>query len=426
MDRVMAFLENQVMPRAARVAEQTHMAAIQQAFVVIMPYLIISSFFLVIANLPIPGYNDFMSGIFGSGWKACLDYPVAAIFGLMSLHLSGMLGLKLAQRYKLDVGAVTVLSTVCFLIVTPFNIKVAEKTYACIPTDWLGAKGLFVAMIMAIISTEIFRKITEKGIIIKMPSGVPTGVARSFASLIPATATIIVAVVIREVFALTSFDSIHKFIYTLVAMPLGVIGNSFFGALANVFVVTLLWSVGLHGGVIVSGVLHPIYLPLMEQNLAAFKAGLPLPNVVTEQFFTMLWVGGAGATIALVLTMFFRARSEQYKELSKLALPSAFFNINEPILFGLPIVLNPVMLIPFVLTPMVLCVINYSAMYFDIVARPMGVIIPWTTPPIIQGWLITGSWTGAVLQLVDIMIAMAIYYPFFKLLDKRQIFDEQQ
>ena len=157
MHKIMGFLEEHLVPVAGRFASQKYMAAIQSAFIVIMPFLVISSFFLILESLPIPGYVEFVNSIFGKGWQASLDYPVTAIFSLMSLYFSAILGFKLAQSYKLDTAAVTVLSTACYLIVTPFGVKVADKTFSAIPMDWLGAKGLFVAMLMTFVSVEVFR-----------------------------------------------------------------------------------------------------------------------------------------------------------------------------------------------------------------------------------------------------------------------------
>ncbi|MFA6075937.1 MAG: PTS cellobiose transporter subunit IIC [Negativicutes bacterium] len=420
------FLEEKIMPAAVKVSGQRHLSAIREGFIVFMPFMIIGSLFLIVANFPLPGYSSLMKSIFGAKWDFYVGLPADATFGIMSIFVGTAVAYKLALSYKVDTLAAGITGLVCFLITIPFGVVVGDKVVGAIPAQYIGSRGLFVALLMAIVSVEIFRKIVQKGIVIKMPDGVPPGVARSFAALIPAGCAITVALFIRIGFALTPFETLTGFINATVTAPLSLIGNSLPGAILTVFATTLFWTIGLNGGSITSGFLRPVWMPLQEQNILAIKAGLLPPNIITEQFYDLIWMGGAGATLALVLIMLIKSHSEQYKELSRLAIAPALFNINEPIMFGLPIVLNPLMIIPFSIAPIVMVVINYFAMYFDIVAKPTGVFLPWTTPPLIQGWLVTGSISGSFLQLFDIFVGMAIYLPFIRIMDKRMLAEEHK
>ena len=420
-----SLLEDKIMPVAGRLAGQRHLSAIRDGFIVFMPFMIVGSLFLIIANFPLPGYADFMKSIFGAKWDYYIGLPADTTFSIMALFISASVAYKLSQSYKVDALSGAVTGLVCFLLTVPFGVEsVNGKIVSAIPNDYIGSKGLFVALIMALVSVEIFRRIIQKGIVIKMPDGVPPGVAWSFAALIPSGFAITFALVVRIVFALTPFSTLHGFVYTFVTVPLSLIGNSWIGALFTVLAITVFWSIGLNGGSVVNGFLRPIWMPLQQQNIDAIKAGLIPPNIITEQFFDLVWMGGAGATLALVLVMLFKARSAQYKDLSRLAIAPALFNINEPVMFGLPIVLNPLMILPFLLVPIVIVTLNYFSMYLGLVAKPTGVFLPWTTPPLIQGWLITGHISGAVLQLVDIVVAMFVYYPFIRIMDKR-MFDSE-
>lgn len=188
----------------------------------------------------------------------------------------------------------------------------------------------------------------------------------------------------------------------------------------------LMGAIGLSGGTIVNGIMRPFWVPLQDANLAAIEAGKLPPNIITEQFFDMVWIGGAGATLAVVFLLMLRARSRQYKELGKMSLAPGLFNINEPIMFGLPVVLNPIGIIPLILGPVAITIVNYEAMALNLVARPTGVIIPWTTPPIIQGFLITGHISGAILQIVDILLVMLIWWPFISIMDKKRVEEESK
>jgi PTS system cellobiose-specific IIC component len=171
--------------------------------------------------------------------------------------------------------------------------------------------------------------------------------------------------------------------------------------------------------------MQPIWLALTADNAAAFAAGKALPHIVNYQFYSnFMKIGGFGSTFGLALLLLFTAKSSQYKALGKLAIAPGFFGINEPIIFGLPIVLNPIMMIPFIIVPLVMAVIAYFAMSTGMVPYTNGTNIPWTTPPVIAGFLVSG-WRGAVLNIVQIAISAAIYYPFFKSVDRLAYKKEQ-
>lgn len=430
-----SFMENRMMPVAGKLAEQKHMAAIRDGIVLTLPLLIVGSIFLVIGFIPIPGYNEFMAGIFGDQWRTKLLYPVGASFDIMALIVSIGVAYRLAERYKVDPLAAGAISLSAFLLSTPYKIPFtpegADKAVdvAGIPLVLMGSQGLFVAMILALISTEIYRKIVQKKIVITMPDGVPPAVARSFVALIPAGVVILVVWLLRIILENTSFESIHNVVRDLLVGPLSAVGGSLIGTIIAVLLIHLLWSAGLHGMNLVGGIMTPIWLTLMDQNRAAFQADPngELPNVITTQFFDM-WIfsGGSGATLALVLLMVFKARSEQMKKIGRLSVGPGLFNINEPVIFGVPIVMNPLLIIPFILSPIALVIISYMAMSFGWVAKPNGVAVPWTTPPIISGYLATGGKiSGSVLQLVNFTVALLIYYPFFRLWDKQKFAEEK-
>ncbi|QRG67554.1 PTS cellobiose transporter subunit IIC [Brevibacillus choshinensis] len=436
MTGFISFLENRVMPVAGRIAEQKHLQAIRDGIILTMPLLIIGSLFLIIGFIPIPGYSDFMSGIFGDKWLTKLLYPVNATFDIMALIVGFGVAYRLAEKYKVDPLSAGAISVASFLLATPYTTmftpegaSTAVEVGGVIPVALMGSKGLFVAMILALLSTEIYRKIIQKKIVITMPDGVPPAVARSFVALIPAAVVILVVWLLRILIENTSFQSIHNIVSDLLVGPLNALGSSMFGAIIAVLLVQLLWSLGLHGAAIVGGVMDPIWLSLMDQNRAVFQADPTgeLPNVITKQFFDLwIYAGGSGATLALVVLMILRARSEQMKNIGRLSIGPGLFNINEPVTFGMPIVMNPLLIIPFIIAPIALVIVSYLAMELGWVARPSGVAVPWTTPPIISGYLATGGKiSGSVLQLVNFVISLLIYYPFFRLWDKQKLAEER-
>ncbi|MDA2327476.1 PTS cellobiose transporter subunit IIC [Bacillus cereus] len=428
------FLEKYVMPIAGKVAEQRHLQAIRDGIILTMPFLIIGSFFLIISALPIPGYNEFMAGLFGENWQKALGYPVSATFNIMALIAVFGIAYRLGEYYKVDALASGALSLVTFLLATPFQVayiipstKESVLVEGAIPAVLMGSQGLFVAMIIALISTELYRFIVQKKIIIKMPETVPPAVTRSFAALVPGFIVVTVIWILRLIIENTSFGSIHNIVGQILQEPLSVLGASLWGAIIAVILVHVLWSCGIHGATIVGGVMSPVWLSLMDQNRVAFQAGQDVPNTITAQFFDLwIYMGGSGATLALVVGMLLFARSQQLKSLGRLSIAPGIFNINEMVTFGMPIVMNPLLLIPFILVPVVLTIVSYFAMELGWVARPSGAAVPWTTPILFSGYLGSGGKiSGVILQLVNFALAFFIYLPFLKIWDKQKLAEEK-
>lgn len=421
------------MPIAGRIAGQKHLIALRDGIILTMPLIIIGSVFLIVANLPIPGYSDFMAGIFGKQWATKLMYPVSATFDIMALIAAFGIAYRLAERYGVDAITAGAISVSAFLLATPYKIgftpagaKEAILVDGGIPVALMGSKGLFVAMILAIFSTEIYRYIVQKNFVIKMPDAVPPAVSKSFVALIPGFAVLTSVWLARILIEQTSYGDLHNLITKLIGTPLNALGGTLGGTIIAMFVAMLLWTSGLHGMNIVSGVMDAIWYGAMDENRIAFQNGEELPNIFTRQFIDMMNVGGSGATFALVLIMLLRARSQQMKQLGRLAIGPAVFNINEPIIFGMPIVMNPMMMIPFILTPVLTVIATYIGMSTGLVAKPAGIAVPWTMPPILHGYLITGGkLSGAIMQLINIGIALIVYYPFFRMWDKQKLMEEK-
>ncbi|EOZ1447913.1 PTS sugar transporter subunit IIC [Enterobacter hormaechei] len=392
MNNVLGFLEAKLMPLAAKTAQQRHLGAIRGAYVSFMPFIIVGSILLVISSFPNQAYQQFMSQAFGESWSAIIEIPFNAVFSTMSLFISFLVAYRLAEHYGEDRISCGILALVAFLILTPF-IKVAENGgITVMPVEWIGSKGLFVAMIGSLLWTELFCWLKRKKLVIKMPDGVPPAVQESFAALIPALLVMILVLLIRIIFENTHYHTIHQFIYEVVATPVRHYGTSYFGALMTVFSITILWSVGINSGSMINGIIRPLWMENQTDNIAAIQAGTTPPHIITEQFFDMIWMGGAGASV---------------------------FNINEPILFGLPVIMNPIMLIPFNLVPLVLVTVQYAAMKIGAVAVTTGVFIPWTLPPVISGFIVTGHLSGSVMQLINLLIGAMLYLPFMRILDKQ-------
>lgn len=417
MDKFMEFLQDKMGPIAYKLDSNRYLSAIKTGFFGAMPILILGSIFLLFANLPIAGYPDFMASILGDNWTTYFMVPYDMTMNIMTIFVIFGIAKSLADYYDLDDLAAIVISVVAFLVLTP-TIS-TEDGLIGIPMNNLGASGLFVGMITAIIAVEITRWVVARGWTIKMPESVPPNVAKSFTALIPALFVILFFNFIRIGFSFTSYETAQTFIFQFLQTPLTALGSSLPATLVIVIFEILLWSFGIHGSNIVGAVMQPIWLSLTAENAAAFSLGETLPHIVNYQFYqNFIKVGGAGGTIGLALLCLVMAKSAQFKTLGKLAFGPALFNINEPLIFGLPIVLNPIMLIPFLITPILMAVSTYFVMSIGLVPITNGANIPWTTPPVIAGFLVSG-WRGAVFQIIQIAASTIIYYPFFKLVDNK-------
>lgn len=432
MNTFMSKLEKVLMPLAEKIGKNKLLLAIRDGFLVSSPLLIVGSLFLLVANFPIPGWNDFWAQFFGPDWASKLTHPVNATFEVMTLLAVFGIGYSYAKQIGVDPIASAAIAIVAFFIVTPFSIpftpKGTELNYVVtgIPLGWMGSKGMFVGMITAITSVKLFAWVINKGWVVKMPEGVPPTVSQSFAALIPSAIVMIVFFIVKLIFEATPYESVHGFIFKFLQMPLLKLGNSL-GAMVIAYIfLHFFWFFGINGSSVVGAVYNPILKLLSAENLAAFQAGTEIPNIITGQFQDMFATfGGAGSTLSLLIAMVLVCKSKRIKSMGKLSLLPGIFGINEPIIFGLPIMLNPLLLIPFVLVPTVNIIISYFAMAGGLVPLTNGVQIPWTTPVIISGFLTTG-WQGAVLQVILLVLGVFMYMPFIKMLDKQYLKDEEK
>ncbi|SEU26024.1 PTS system, cellobiose-specific IIC component [Lacrimispora sphenoides] len=419
-------LESILMPLAERIGKNKYLIAIRDGFLLSMPLLIVGSFFLLIANFPIPGWTNFWARFFGENWDAYFAKPTDATFSIMAMLAVVGIGYSFSEQMKVDKLFGAAVSLVCWFLIMPYKIMVNDTAVSGIPLGWVGSKGIFVGIIVAFLSVHIYAWVNKKGWIIKMPDGVPPTVAKSFSALIPAGISVMVFFIINIIFAMTPYDNAFNFVFTILQTPLLKLGNTLPAMVIAYIFLHLFWFFGVNGGSVVGAVFNPILQTLSAENLAAFQAGQPLPNIISQQFQDLFATfGGCGSTLSLLIAMLFFCRSKRIKELGKLAFIPGLFGINEPIVFGLPILLNPMILIPFMLVPTINIVISYFCMSIGLVPLCSGVAIPWTMPVILSGFLATG-WQGAVLQFILLVLGVFIYMPFIKMMDKQYMEEESR
>ncbi|MDT2524183.1 PTS cellobiose transporter subunit IIC [Enterococcus raffinosus] len=421
MNGFMDKLAEKIMPLANKLGQNRYLTVLRDAFMLSFPLTMFGSIVVVINNLPF--FNDatkgMLSELFGNGQNATMS--------IMSVFVTFGIGYYLSESYEVEGIFGGAVSFASFLILTPFvmSLENGEEIGGVLSLDRLGAKGMFIGMIAAFIAAEIYCRITKRGWQIKMPDGVPPAVTKSFAALIPAVMTLTVFLIVNAIMTGVFHANLHDVIYEVIQKPLTGLGSSLPATLLALFLVQFLWFFGLHGQIIVNSVMDPIWNTLMLDNLEAYKAGDPLPHIISKPFMETFTVGlgGSGMTLAVVILMAFVLKKKQYRDVGRLALAPGIFNVNEPAIFGLPIVLNATILIPWVLAPLVVTTVNYLVMAAGIVPPPTGVSVPWTVPIVASGILATNSWLGGALQVLDFIIVGFIWYPFLRILDKQPNFD---
>lgn len=432
MQKIIELLERTLLPIAEKIEANRYLKAISEGFTSLTPFFIIGSIYLLLSNLPFAFITDFVNDLLGEGSLDKLGYVLEATFNVMALL--GIIGMakSLLEQYKIKDTSAQILPVVTFLLLNTFTVDFLSESGetltmdGAITTEFLGAPGLFVAIISTILTIESYRFFKNKGWTIKLPNSVPPAVGNSFAALIPSAIILTATLAIKIAFQATDFNTIFTFIYTILQQPLVALGNTLPAQMICEGFISLFWCFGIHGDNVVTAVWGTVWGGLSAENLLNVQADLEPVNIITQQFRDVyLIAGGTGCTLSLLVCIFWKCKSVTMRAIGKIAGPAAIFNINEPIIFGIPIVLNPIMMIPFILVPITLCATTYFAMYTGLVPLTQGIEIPWTTPIFISG-LIAGGWRAVVLQAINFIIAICMYYPFVTTLDKKYLVEEAQ
>ena len=377
-------------------SENVYLSAIRAGMVAIVPLTIVGGLFLIATHLPVAGWEARVAP-----YLPILQIPVAATFGVLAVFACLAVAYDLGRRLGQEAIVSASMATAVFLML---QIDPATQT---LRMDRLGSNGLFTAIVIALLAVRVQKLFADRNLVIRLPATVPEIVYESFLSLTPLFFLIVSFWVLRFVLGV----DINAVVQAVVA-PMVFALNTLPGILVYALLVTLLWSIGINGDNALDAFVAPIFLQYLAANVAATSAGHALPYVTAYGFFTtFVNVGGTGATIALALVLW-HSREPGFRKVSRLSLPTQVFQINEPIFFGLPIVLNPIIMLPYVLNALILTAGSYLLMHWGVIHKPF-VNVPWTTPPVIGHYLVTGGdWRAAVWGAASIAIAMMVYFPF--------------
>lgn len=424
---IMNFVERVVAPIAGKVASQKHICAIKDGFISTMPFLIVGSLLLVFANPPGTG-NWFLDG-----WHSVVQFigrdnivgPFFVSMGIFAMYSAYGIAYNLAET--LNTKGVSpmnsgMLSMFSFLLAVAPAVWVGGELGSVIPMAYLGGAGAFTAIICGLLVPTLQTFLVEKNIRIKMPEAVPEKISASFDLLIPVVIMILLVQITNGV--LGSFDlNIATGIMALFK-PLVAASDTYFAFALAILLIQLLWFAGIHGASVVLGIIGPLLLINLGANQEALEAGQALPAIfINPAMDFFVFVGGSGGTFALVCMMA-RSKSVHLRTIGKMSFIPSCFNINEPVTFGTPIVMNPTFFIPWIAAPLVNSAIVWGAFKFDFVSKVVA-LPPWTMPAPIGAVMSTNSMFAVVVVAVTLTVSGLIFYPFFKAYEKELLAQEK-
>jgi len=400
----------------SKISELRVFIAVRRGFMLIIPLILIGSAATVINNFPVSFYQDFMVSFFGENWTDFGSYLYQATFAIMSLSLVITISYSYASlepynsSYESNPPISSVVSLIClFAILYTENDTVSFRN--------LGVMGVFIAIVTALVSSFLFTLLLKiQAIKLHIDSNASDpNVSMVFASLFPAAITVCLFISFRITLSRIGIENIHESFYKSFESIFFEPESSLKNALVFITLIHSLWFLGIHGSNMLESVTQSVFVPCLQSNIELVASGQAPVHIFTKEFFDIfVLMGGSGTTLCLVVAFLLRSRKSNAQNVSVFSLFPGLFNINESMLFGIPVVLNFYLLIPFILTPIVLTLITYGAMSIGLVPLVTS-SVQWTTPIFLGGYKATGSLAGALLQGVNFIIGVMIYLPFVKI-----------
>ena len=420
MNKLTLFVEEKIAPPLIKFSQMKYIQVLQRTGLGIMSLLVIGSIFLLLASFPIPAWTNFLGDF---RWTIAAASGVGT--GFIALYTVITTSYALVEYYNKnngennDIVQPLILAVASFLLLIPAETvqtivegSTEPGSFTGVATTYLGALGVFTGLVVGIVTVELYRFFVNKKLVIKLPENVPSMVSQAFVALIPSALVIVFWWLIGAVFAINIPEVISSIFEPLVA-----VGDTPAAVMIITLLNRLLWAVGIHGGNIVSGVAGTFWTQMNAANLSALEVGVDLPYTFTSVFMdNYIWIGLAPMAIVMM-----RSKSPRIKTLGILAFPAALFNIGEPLIFGLPIMMNPLMMIPFIISYVIMAISSIGLTLVGILPVPV-LTIPWITPAPIKTFLATnGSLIATGYILLGWVVMGFIFYPFIKAMEKQDL-----
>ena len=424
MDGISKWLEKHMLPIANKVGSQRHLSAIKNGFIATMPIALVGAMAVMLNNVFLnstslvgeqlnkmsfyaesiqPFLYRTLVPVFGQLWWATI--AMAVVFSTFTIAYS------LAKEHDEDGLAAGVIAMAAYLSLIPQSL---EAGWGLISWTSFNSSAIFAGLITALCASELFCFVKRKGWVIKMPEQVPPAVSRAFSAVIPAGIVLFIFASVSIFFLDVVGTPLGEWINEMLQNPLVNLGQSPITLIFLMILSQLLWFFGIHGMLVVGPALDLMYGPPLAENTELVMQGLEPIHVLTRNFIDVYGMhGGSGATLGLIIAIFLFSKRAHYRMLAKMATPPGIFQINEPMVFGLPLVLNPIMAIPFIFIPAITILIAWFFTAIIPFAGLIEVAAPWTTPPILSAFLATnGSITATILAAVTFALSIVLYAPF--------------
>lgn len=450
MKKIMEAIENFLLPIASAIGNQRFLIALRDSFIGTMPVVMTGSIAILLNAflVDIPGQFGLESITRNFQWLVDInDLIFKGSLAIVSLLFVFTLGVNVAKIYKTDTLSAGLVSLSAFIItignsfskdfavpegnggalakmlsgvdgisVSGDNLSITMT--GVLPGTQINSNGYFTAILIGFLASIIFSKLMNKNWTIKLPATVPPAIAKPFMSIIPALVSLYTVGTIAYLFNKFTGELIIDWIYKILQLPLLSLSQSFLAVVIVAMITQLFWFFGIHGGNVMAPIMEGVFGVALLANLEAYQTGQPIPYLWTSvSFGAFVWY----ATLGLLIAIFWQSKNEHYREVAKLGIAPVMFNIGEPVMYGLPTVLNPILFIPFILSPTLMATIAYVATSLGLVA-PVTQNVTWVMPPILYGFFATGfDWRSIILSLVNLSVAIAVYVPFVRLANKELV-----
>ncbi|HHA1351828.1 TPA: PTS sugar transporter subunit IIC [Enterobacter ludwigii] len=412
MNVAVDLIEQRLTPAANIITRNQHITAMRDGFSLAMPFVIVGSLMVPLLFPPFAISSASRLGHVYLLLRPMLLPTFELTLGLVALIVAFGASASLAKQYQLPERLCGLTGCLSFLLFIGFRDNGATNIF-------LGGMGLFTALISSAYSIEIIRFFYKRGWCILLPEEVPVMTRNGFQLLMPLLVIMLSISVMNAVMLQTTGQILPQLIGEALR-PLIVASDTLTAVLISLFLCNLLWFVGIHGALIITGIMNPFWLTYLFENQRALAAGeAVLPHIYLQGFWDFyLLIGGIGSTLPLVF-MAMRSRSRQLKSVGKIGLLPSLFNINEPILFGFPVIMNPVFLLPFVFVPLINACIAWYLTQLGVLDRAVA-MLPWSMPsPLGAAWSANGSWKNMCMCLFAFFNAWMLYRPFFKVHERQ-------
>lgn len=424
MEKFQAGIERFLVPIAAKLNSQRHICAVRDSFILSFPLTMAGSL-MVLLNFVFLSPDGFVAKLLKlesiipnfAEYQNIFSPVLRGSADILAIFIVFLVARNLAKTLKADDLLTGLTAVSVYFIIYPDYVGVDNVNH--LTTKFLGSQGLFVAIIVGLVVGELMAILSKsEKLEIKMPEQVPPAVARSFKVLIPIILITLSFSIINFLIKKVAPGGLHEWVYTVIQSPLTKLGQNVGSVIVLAFICQILWAMGIHGPNTIAAVRDTMFAEAVNSNVlyAAQHGtawGAPFPVTFNGLFDAFGAYGGSGATLGLVIALILFSKAKDQKSIAKLSLAPGIFNINEMVIFGLPIILNPIYIIPFVLAPIVNIIIGYSATCIFKIIPPVAYGVPWTTPGPLIPFLGTGGNVLALLiGVLCLAVSVLIYAPF--------------